>query len=31
MRERGYQSKGATGVGVRTLVEFLKGRATRDG
>src|SRR5262249_36627879 len=26
MRERGYQSKGATGVGVRTLVEFLKGR-----
>jgi leucyl aminopeptidase len=26
-RERGYQGKGATGIGVRTLAEFLKARA----
>jgi leucyl aminopeptidase len=26
-RERGYQGKGATGIGVRTLAEFLRARA----
>jgi leucyl aminopeptidase len=29
-RERGYQGKGATGIGVRTLSEFLKARASRS-
>jgi leucyl aminopeptidase len=30
-RERGYNARGGTGIGVRTLIEWLRARAAREG